>query len=401
MRILFVNGDVPWPVRSGCAVVTSNVLGILSVNNEVHLVCLRGNQGGTHKSASHLASSEVLTPDPENKKIIQALSLLGRRPMVQRYFEFTGALMSVRQRIEKVKPDIVLFNHIRSAWMIPHLRKDTLVPLAYLAHNAEAETNCHLARTHRNILKRAVLRLDTVKLASLERQILSSAAVSIALTEEDACRLSALQPDSHLCVIPPSMEFPLDSVALSEKITRLLLVGSFYWEPKRANVEWLVNGVLPILSSKIPEIKLQIVGGGAQLLFGGRTMDSRIEIISDVISTAPFFRESSIFLVPERQIGGIKIKTIEAAGYGLPVVSTSPGIEGTRLSNGTSCLVGDTPESFASCVLRLIRDDKYRIFIAKNAYEHVRKYFDSHRILTQYESLLSMLISGTTNHLLG
>ncbi len=401
MRILFINGDVPWPVRSGCARVTGNVLGILSVNNEVHLLCLRGNQGGRDNSASRLASYEVLTPEPENKRIVQVLSLLGRKAMVQSFFDFTGALISVRQRMERVQPDIVLFNHIRSAWMIPLLRKDILVPLVYLAHNAEAETNYHLSSTQRNLLKRAVLRLDAEKLASLERRILSSADTSITLTEEDEYRLSALQPDSHLCVIPPSMEFPSHSIALSGKITRLLLVGSFYWEPKRSNIHWLIKGVLPILSSKIPEIRLLIVGAGARLLFGGRRMDSRIEVFSDVSSTAPFFREPSIFVVPERQIGGIKIKTIEAAGYGLPVVSTSAGIEGTNLLNGTSCLVADTTEDFASSILRLIEDEQYRILVAKNAFEHVRKYFDSHSVLKKYESLLATLISRTATNITG
>jgi glycosyltransferase involved in cell wall biosynthesis len=46
-----------------------------------------------------------------------------------------------------------------------------------------------------------------------------------------------------------------------------------------------------------------------------------------------------------------------ALSYGVPIVSTSIGIEGAQLQPGEDVLVADTPAAFASATLQLYRDE--------------------------------------------
>jgi glycosyltransferase involved in cell wall biosynthesis len=53
---------------------------------------------------------------------------------------------------------------------------------------------------------------------------------------------------------------------------------------------------------------------------------------------------------------GVKGKIMSALSYGLPIVSSSIGVEGSGLQSGVHALVADTPHDFAAAVLRLYRD---------------------------------------------
>ena len=47
----------------------------------------------------------------------------------------------------------------------------------------------------------------------------------------------------------------------------------------------------------------------------------------------------------------MKGKINQAMSYGVPVVATSVAVEGMHLTNGTDCLIADTPTQFAAAVL--------------------------------------------------
>jgi glycosyltransferase involved in cell wall biosynthesis len=86
-----------------------------------------------------------------------------------------------------------------------------------------------------------------------------------------------------------------------------------------------------------------------------RATDS-IRVSADVPDIGPFLRDASIFVNPERQRGGIKLKTLDAASFGLPIVSTVAGVEGTGLRAEHSCIVANDAAGFARGILRLIVD---------------------------------------------
>lgn len=58
-------------------------------------------------------------------------------------------------------------------------------------------------------------------------------------------------------------------------------------------------------------------------------------------------------VVPLNIGSGIRMKILEAAQYNAPVVTTSVGVEGLPLENGTHVFIADTKDSFIDCIIKL------------------------------------------------
>ena len=67
-----------------------------------------------------------------------------------------------------------------------------------------------------------------------------------------------------------------------------------------------------------------------------------------------FYRKSSVFIVPIRSGGGIRIKILKALSHGIPVVSTKIGSEGINLLNDRQILLADNHKDFARQIINLI-----------------------------------------------
>jgi glycosyltransferase involved in cell wall biosynthesis len=63
-----------------------------------------------------------------------------------------------------------------------------------------------------------------------------------------------------------------------------------------------------------------------------------------------------VAVVPLRAAAGTRLKILEAAACGVPVVSTSVGAEGLELSDPREIRIADDPEGFARAVAELLAD---------------------------------------------
>ena len=72
-------------------------------------------------------------------------------------------------------------------------------------------------------------------------------------------------------------------------------------------------------------------------------------------------------LVPILSGSGMRMKILEAAALGMPIVTTSVGKEGLDFANEVHCLVADTPQEFAYATARLLNDAALRRKLALNA----------------------------------
>jgi len=94
-----------------------------------------------------------------------------------------------------------------------------------------------------------------------------------------------------------------------------------------------------------------------------------------VPDVTPYFTGCRISIAPLRYGAGVKGKINLAMSYGLPVVATTPSIEGMHLTDGEDVLVADTPEAFADAIARLYRDEALWQRLAAGGLENVRAHF--------------------------
>jgi glycosyltransferase involved in cell wall biosynthesis len=84
--------------------------------------------------------------------------------------------------------------------------------------------------------------------------------------------------------------------------------------------------------------------------------DGSVHVTGRVDDVLPYYRQSSICVVPLRAGGGTRLKILEAMALGRPVVSTTIGCEGLDAADGEHLLIADTPAQFAEKTMSLFRD---------------------------------------------
>ena len=389
MKIAFLNGDVP-TLYDGYHKLTNEILSALAEQFNVHLINFKGEKLDESNLPWNVSSYRTMVNEEEvylKKRFHQICSLFSKESMVPWQFKALD-IEQLNEQLKRISPDIIIVNQLRSAWVLKQLSKDLDASFIYIAHNCESLSYQSIAQLQTNNLLKKISENEARKVFELEKEILQRVDFCVALTAEDVDRLKQIDETPEYVVIPPGTKIPEIKLNRNEELS-LLLVGSYKWDPKKRNALWLANEVFPLVKQSHPNIKLKIVGGGANDLADDVKDKQSVEIHSDVPSTAPYFSGNSIFVIPERQEGGFKLKTLEAASYGLPIVSTPAGIEGSNLIHGENCLVAHTREGFAEQIGRLIINYQLREQLGAHAKKEAVEHFQWEYVNNLYVQLMN------------
>ena len=155
---------------------------------------------------------------------------------------------------------------------------------------------------------------------------------------------------------------------------RLLFVGSDS-VPNRRCVEMLTREILPRLRAQLPGIKLLIAGEVCKHVQQSSAVVKR-DVLEDMNSV---YTEADIVLNPVDIGTGLKIKNLEAMGYGKPLVTTSVGADGLESGSGSAFHTANTPEEFVQEILHLISNPSAATRLGDTAFAFATKLVDSYR----------------------
>ena len=85
----------------------------------------------------------------------------------------------------------------------------------------------------------------------------------------------------------------------------------------------------------------------------------------------PLLERAEVFVVPLSSGSGVRVKILDAFTWGIPVVSTTVGVEGLDARDSEHLLVADDPASFGAAVLRCLKDPDFAADMARRARELV------------------------------
>jgi glycosyltransferase involved in cell wall biosynthesis len=143
---------------------------------------------------------------------------------------------------------------------------------------------------------------------------------------------------------------------------RVLFVGS--GNPINVQgLEWFANSVFPKIRREMPNSELAIAGpiGNARRWPDGMLKLGNLESLKDAYACA------TLVINPVKFGTGIPVKTIEALGYGKPVVATPAGIRGIERDFDGAVLVAESEDAFAEQVLGLLASANARSAMSRNA----------------------------------
>jgi glycosyltransferase involved in cell wall biosynthesis len=204
-----------------------------------------------------------------------------------------------------------------------------------------------------------------------ELAVYQAADVVVTVTRDDANILLKEDPSLSTVIIPNIHVLHEPVKPTPENANRLVFVGSFIHEPNVDAMCHFCGNVLPLIAEAVPEVRLRIIGNAPPPEIA-RLASGRVEVLGYVPETKPFLETSAVSIAPLRFGAGMKGKIGEAMSFGLPVVTTTIGVEGFGLTPGKDVLVGDTPEAFAQAVVSLLRDTALWEQVGAAGFEFIR-----------------------------
>lgn len=242
----------------------------------------------------------------------------------------------------------------------------------YVAHNEEVAARLTVARFDR--WPRRFGQLARVPWTALRQAaIIGRAKAVIAISDEDAARFRWRYGVDPIVLPPALMDFPrTDAVSPP----RIVLWGSYRWSVKRENALWALRDVIPLVDGEVP---VTVAGLDANRLRQSGAGTTEISFEESLPDPSSLFASRPLILIAERQTGGVKLKTLDAATAACPIVSTPSGIEGTGLSHGKGALVGHTASELALHIERLITDWPQALSLGRAARSIVREYVEERR----------------------
>jgi glycosyltransferase involved in cell wall biosynthesis len=134
------------------------------------------------------------------------------------------------------------------------------------------------------------------------------------------------------------------------------LIGSMQWGPSRTAAERLITRIWPKVRSAMPSARLLIAGWQADQQLAHYAGEPGVELRANISHPREFFAEAAVLAYAPQRGSGMKIKVMEAMAYGVPVVTTTEGVEGLQVEPGRHAHVADDDATLAEMIVGVLRD---------------------------------------------
>jgi glycosyltransferase involved in cell wall biosynthesis len=343
----------------------------------------------------------VLRRDTRNVPWKAALSsLFSRVPYNVGKFVDNRVLDEAVRMMREDPCDVVQLESVYAAWYGFELQK--LFPSALYvlrAHNVEQKVFVRAATTTSSLPLRLYLLLQAEKMRRFEDRAICWADLVVPVTDVDRAELERRTGRTvgwHVATAGVDATF-MKPVEVAGSAVDVAFAGPLRWYPNRQGVEWFVRDVWPLVHARSPLSRFKVMGEPPADRWHV-PVSAGVDVLGHVPVVEAELASCKVVVVPLLSGSGIRLKILNAAAWGIPVVSTAVGAEGLAFHDGSEILIRDDPAEFAEAVLRLITDDQLWHRVRMAALERVRRQYSWESIigelLAAYESAIVVKRKG-------
>lgn len=261
-------------------------------------------------------------------KIIALLAhFFNRLPRALRVINSKSARSCVEEALRGRSYDALVVDHFNGYGLIYKL--DIPCPIIYIAHNVEAAVLSDQILNMDFWDPMRIFRwMDKIKVKNIESKICRQATAIVPISSADA-EIEPISLFRDKVTIWPELPTIKSNYWKPNKEKCLLFVGSAKYFPNREAIEWLASTVIPELRRRDITIKLNVAGTSSDEMLPQFLTEgvNYLGFVSD-LELENLHLNSTLFICPVVLGGGIKIKVLEAASYGIPVVATLESLRG-------------------------------------------------------------------------
>lgn len=390
MRILFLSRWFPFPPNNGSKLRVYNLLRGLSQHHQITLLSFADEPAADPNvpELSRLCQAVQSVPwkpfDPHSRRARWGFLSATPRSYVD---TFSHAMSEqIERTLSAHHYDVVIVSQLDMAQYgrllhnRPALLEEVEVALLYEQY-AQAASYRQRARHYLTWLKQR---------RYLSQVLQSFQACTVASARERWLLQRTVPSRTTVEVVPNCIDVAdYQDVDARPQANHLIFTGSFRYFANHDAMVWFLEAVWPRIHAQVPDARITITGDHAgmplppagNVTFAGHVPDVRLPIASAWAS-----------VVPLRVGGGTRLKILEAMALGTPVVATSKGVEGIEAQHDVHCLIADTPEDYASAVVRLLTDPGLRGRLAENAYRLVCDTYDWKIVTPRFLSIVEGIV---------
>jgi len=383
MRILLLTNKMPYPPTDGGALATLSLalalenagakLTVLSVNTKKHFVQIAEIPAEITEKLNFIpvfANTDI--------RIFELLAnfLFSRKPFNAQRFIFKNFNKKLIEILHQNQFDII---QIEGLYMLPYAvtcKTDSNALIAFRAHNIESEIWANYA-AEANLIKRFYLKNLFSRLKKFEQSLLNTYDVLIPISKTDAAYFEQTGNNKPTLIIPAGLQPTKNCLETGAIPYSIAYIGALDWHANNEGLQWFIEKVLPIIKAMQPETTFHLAGRNASESFANFIQANHVIYYGEVASAPEFLNNKQIIVVPLHTGSGMRVKIIEAMQLGKPIVCTKKALQGIDALHNEHLLIADSPDEFATQVLRLMQVDQLRSYLSLNAKQFVSKNFDT------------------------
>ena len=387
MRIVYVVGEVPWPLCTGY-LRHFHFLRALSARHEVTLLAL------TRRSEVSAEAVDVLSP------LVARLQVFGVAgpgwSRVRREAHLRRSARRLARALEELlaveRFDAVLLSAGGNLPAIDAVGDVPLVVDVCDAASLRALGELRVARARRV----PILAARIAELRRAERRLHARTPHLLFASERD--RAAVLGATGGGEVLPNGVDLEHWSRRTPpSRAARVAFTGVMRFRPNEDAALRLVDRILPLIRAAVPDVELVLAGRDPRpaLVTAARGRPG-VVLTGARPDLRPDVESAAVFCAPLRFASGIQNKLLEAMALEVPVVTTPVAAAGLRINGEVPpVLVARDDAELAAAVVRLLRDPSERERLGTAGRRYVERHFSWERSTAALEATLERATTGS------
>lgn len=196
-----------------------------------------------------------------------------------------------------------------------------------------------------------------------------------------------------ITVIPNAISIPKPQPITSEPT--MLLIGTYTYPPNLQAANFLIEQVFPLVQQMVPQAKLIIAGKSPEKIRAYQKGLTGVEFTGFVDDLDALYSRSRVICCPIFFGGGTRVKMVEAAAYGKPIVATRIGAEGLEMISDDDFLLRDLPSEFAAACVELLKNDALCSQLGERARSKAIEHYDRTNVIALIRQHIQSVLQST------
>jgi glycosyltransferase involved in cell wall biosynthesis len=210
-----------------------------------------------------------------------------------------------------------------------------------------------------DLAEASVARIQKWLMTRAERLLLRSYCRFTTLSDRLAANVRSMNRKASVSVVPLGIDPSLYPFIPGERRRAepiVSVIGSMNWYPSRSAAVRLLTRLWPGIKARFPAARALVVGRAARSALKEFVGMADVTIEENVPDIRSYFEQSGVMLYAPIRGSGMKVKILEALAFGVPVVTTSEGVEGLPAVDGLHAGICEDDGGLIERVAALLTD---------------------------------------------